>query len=100
MIHKILLENRYEEKNYLVAVDKHLFQIEFGDKDVTVQLTYEDTKHTTIKAIDLSGGPMLCLGEKILKWKIVEIYWNDGWFIKVEKDDIPCNKTTRASRKS
>jgi len=101
MMHKILLDNRYGEKNYLVPVDKHLFQLEFEDDNATVQLTYEDAEHTKIKAIDLSGGPMLCLGNIILKWKIVEIYWKDGlFFIKVEKNDIPCNKTTRTSRKS
>lgn len=93
MKHKILLENRYGEKNYLVPIDKRLFQLEFENQDSAVQILYLDSEHTKVKAIYPSGGPMLLLGDKILKWKINEIYWDKGWFIKVKRDDLSSDKT-------
>ena len=86
--HKILLDNRYGEKNYLVPVDEDTFKIEWNDPDGTISVHYADTEHKIIKAIDPSGGPMITLGDKFLKWEVVEIYFKDKkWYLKVKKND-------------
>ena len=84
--HKILLDNRYGEKNYLTPVDKETFKIEWSDPEGSISVRYLDAEHTKIKAIDPSGGPMISLGDKFLKWEVVEIYFKDKeWYLKVEK---------------
>ena len=84
--HKILLDNRYGEKNYLVPVDKETFKIEWSDPEGSIGVIYLDAEYTKIKAIDPSGGPMISLGDKFLKWEVVEIYFKDKeWYLKVKK---------------
>lgn len=86
--HKILLDNRYGEKNYLVPVDKETFKIEWSDPEGSISVHYADIDHKKIKAIDPSGGPFIGIGYRILKWSVTEILFKDKeWYLKVKKRD-------------
>lgn len=86
--HKILLDNKYGEKNYLVPVDDETFKIEWEDSEGQLQIHYVDNEHKKIKAINPSGGPFIGLGYKFLKWLVTAILFQDKkWYLKVRKND-------------
>ena len=86
--HKVLLPNRYGERNYLVPIDAETFLIQWENLEGHLQVHYADNEYTKIKAIDPSGGPLIGLGYKILEWEVTEIFFRDKeWYLKVKKRD-------------
>lgn len=99
--HKILLSNRYGDKNYLVPINETDFKIEFDKRGGgSLNVGYSDSERKILKFIDPSGGPMISVGDKIIpNFKIKEIVFDNGWILKCKKYDISRNKKPRTISK-
>lgn len=80
---KILLPNRYGDKNYLVRESEHTYCIEF-DKDTDPHMGVIGGLEK-IEVIDPSGGPFISVGDEVEGKKITHIYFADKkWKLVVE----------------
>ena len=80
---KILLPNRYEDKNYLIKESEHTYCIEF-DKNADPHMGVVGDLEK-IEAIDPSGGPFISVGDEVEGKKIIRIYFTDKkWKLVVE----------------